>query len=323
MVPEFMIPKNAPQLFSFPGGMPGNGYSGRATNEEDVSDPYGGGDHPGPYGRVNDPYDGDWALNPLGGKQIKMQALPMLQTQGAQPMLQSQQAVPPDNIWNDGVMGTNSIFMHSMSSKDANQNLMTKRAQKQPSPEVGPGGPGSDSEWVGTNTVFFGSNGGGYGWARKAGPKALTGQALRSLPQGPAVTRDGYSNGGKVQSVPNLGGTNFAFNMADGSHWGWARKQQQPAAGKAPRAQKSVLQSLFRSDDAHEAEYGREGDNQLNDDVLPSAVGTGGPVIGVDGKPSNVDHAWAKHPEEFSFACSEDIDGCAGGLTVDPVYAAD
>jgi hypothetical protein len=22
---------------------------------------------------VNDPYDGDWALNPLGGKQIKMQ----------------------------------------------------------------------------------------------------------------------------------------------------------------------------------------------------------------------------------------------------------
>ena len=29
-------------------------------------------------------------------------------------------------------MGTNSIFMHSMSSKDANQNLMTKRAQKQP-----------------------------------------------------------------------------------------------------------------------------------------------------------------------------------------------
>ena len=121
---------------------------------------------------MNDPYDGDWALNPLGGKQIKMQvdparnlsrsfnftnlhayqALPMLQTQGAQPRLQSQQAVPPDNIWNDGVsemtsiaavrlelnhpdsqvMGTNSIFMHSMSSKDANANLMTKRAQKQP-----------------------------------------------------------------------------------------------------------------------------------------------------------------------------------------------
>ena len=36
---------------------------------------------------------------------------------------------------------------------------------------------------------------------------------------------------------------------------------------------------------------------QLNDDVRPSAVGTGGPVIGVDGLPSNVDHAWAKHDE--------------------------
>ena len=155
---------------------------------------------------------------------------------------------------------------------------------------------------------------------------------------------------------------------------------------------------------------------QLNDDVLPSAVGTGGPVIGVDGLPSNVDHAWAKHDEvappaaqplpcclarprfagpgspsdsaaregaawpaarcsarrrgrpaspalprqtgragsasfpvalvvpdacaalhrhrlhnpraapaaqEFSFKCSDDIYGCAGGLTVDPVYAHD
>ena len=31
------------------------------------------------------------------------QALPMLPTQGAQPMLQNQQPVPADNIWNDGV----------------------------------------------------------------------------------------------------------------------------------------------------------------------------------------------------------------------------
>ncbi len=28
---------------------------------------------PGPYGRVNDPYDGDWALGPLGGKAVTMQ----------------------------------------------------------------------------------------------------------------------------------------------------------------------------------------------------------------------------------------------------------
>ena len=33
-------------------GMPGNGYSGRANNLEDYTDPYGGGDVPGPYGNV-------------------------------------------------------------------------------------------------------------------------------------------------------------------------------------------------------------------------------------------------------------------------------
>jgi len=237
-------------------------------------------------------------------------------------MLQSQPVIQ-DNIWNDDIMGTDSIFMHSMSSKEANEHLQAKRAQPAPSELVGPGGPGSDSAWVGTNQVFFGSNGGGYGWARRAVPKTLAGQALTGIDAN-SLVRDGYSNGGKVQSVPNLGGTNFAFNKADGYHYGWARKPQRPQpAAKAPRAQKSLMQSLYRSDDAHEAEYGREGPNQLNDDVLPSAVGTGGPVIGVDGKPSNVDHAWQKKPEEFSFKCSDDIYGCAGGLTVDPVYAAD
>jgi hypothetical protein len=261
---------------------------------------------------VNDPYDGDWALNPLGGKQVKLQTLPMM------PL-----PVAEDNIWNGDVMGTDSIFMHKMTSKDANQNLQAKRAMPHPSELEGPGGPGSDSSWVGTDQVFFGSNGGGYGWARRAGPKTLTGQALTGI-DASNLQRDGYSNGGRIQEVPTLGGTNFAFNKADGYHFGWARKQQpNTPAAKSPRAQKSLMQSLFRSDDAHEAEYGREGDNQLNDDVLPSAVGTGGPVIGVDGKPSNVDHTWQKHDEEFSFKCSDDIYGCAGGLTVDPVYAAD
>jgi hypothetical protein len=33
-------------------GMPGNGYSGRANNLEDYTDPYGGGDVPGPYGNA-------------------------------------------------------------------------------------------------------------------------------------------------------------------------------------------------------------------------------------------------------------------------------
>mmetsp|Transcript_46460 Transcript_46460/g.123298 ORF Transcript_46460/g.123298 Transcript_46460/m.123298 type:complete len:305 (-) Transcript_46460:197-1111(-) len=304
--------------------MPATGYSGRATNEEDYADPYGGGDKPGPYGYVNDPYDGDWALNPLGGKQIKMQSLfrapmvapraPVMQAKG-----QMQAAMGDDNIWNEGVMGTNSIFMHQMTSKDAQMNLEMKRSQPAPSEPVGPGGAGADSSWVGTNSVFFGSNGGGYGWARAPTQKIMKGQALRSIDKSKSVYRDGYSSN-TIQSVPVLGGTNAAFNLADGYHYGWAKKPQSP---KTNRVQKSHLQSLFRSADAHEAEYGREGDNQLNDDVLPSAVGTGGPVIGVDGKPSNIDHTWAKHQEEFSFKCSEDIPGCAEGLTVDPEYAAD
>ena len=99
---------------------------------------------------------------------------------------------------------------------------------------------------------------------------------------------------------------------------------------------------------------------QLNDDVLPSAVGTGGPVIGVDGLPSNVDHTWNHYPDvsgfpipclllcitlslfwvtnchwfellvksvigaqAFSFACNPDILGCETGLEVDPEYAWD
>ena len=33
-------------------GMPDTGHSGRANNYEDISDPYGGGDVPGPYGNI-------------------------------------------------------------------------------------------------------------------------------------------------------------------------------------------------------------------------------------------------------------------------------
>ncbi len=42
---------------------------------EDYTDPYGGGDVRGPYGYVNDPYDGDWALGPLGGKARNVQVI--------------------------------------------------------------------------------------------------------------------------------------------------------------------------------------------------------------------------------------------------------
>jgi hypothetical protein len=99
---------------------------------------------------------------------------------------------------------------------------------------------------IAPSQVFFGSNGGGYGWARRAGPKTLTGQALTGI-DASNLQRDGYSNGGRIQEVPTLGGTNFAFNKADGYHFGWARKQQpNTPAAKSPRAQKSLMQVIQR-----------------------------------------------------------------------------
>ena len=129
--------------------------------------------------------------------------------------------------------------------------------------------------------------------------------------------------GGKAPpKTPDWVGTNQAFfgahqggdssftHQAKRSHF---KKAQQKSGRKMKVAR---TQSLFRSDDPHMAEYGLEGDNILNEDVLPSDIGSGGPVIGVDGEPSNVDHAWVHVEEPFSFACDETILGCAGGLEV-------
>jgi hypothetical protein len=45
--------------------------------------------------------------------------------------------------------------------------------------------------------------------------------------------------------------------------------------------------------------------------------------MGVDGDASNDAHEWKHVEEPFSFACNEDIPGCADGLTVDSTYAND
>jgi len=143
-----------------------------------------------------------------------------------------------DNIWNGAEMGTDSIFMHNMSPKDAAQ---SRQARAQPSPYVPKGQLSADDAWrqaspfTGTNSVFFGSNGGGNGWASP--PQSLYGggwstQGHRSKGQDP----------NHIPSVPALGGTNFAFNAADGYHYGWARKGpgsvkgQTKQAAKAPKA---------------------------------------------------------------------------------------
>lgn len=144
--------------------------------------------------------------------------------------------------------------------------------------------------------------------------------------------------GGKApEPVPDWVGTNTAFFGAhQGGDSSFTHQPQAQAAkggrgrfqraqhGKSSRKMKMAhTQKLFRSDDPHLAEYGLEGDNILNEDVLPSDVGSGGPVIGVDGEPSNVDHEWVHVEEPFSFSCNPDILGCEEGLEVDPDYAND
>jgi hypothetical protein len=267
-------------LATFPQGMPGNGHSGRATNVEDFADPYGGGDVPGPYGRVNDPYDGDWALAPLGGKAINVQGLHAVNPA---------EAAKDQNIWGAKDMGTNSIFMGNMPASEAYDKRRINRRQMGPPPNMMPNKRAADAnkqplsfvpdaDWVGTNAAFMGANGGGYGLAR-----------------------------GKKMGL---------------AHKATAKKAA-PAASHQQTVMRAQMQTLFRSDDPHEAEYGREGEHQLDASVLPSDIGSGGPVMGVDGKPSNMAHAWVHVDEPFSFACNPDISGCEKGLTVDPLYAHD
>jgi len=104
-------------LFSHPGGMPDTGYSGRANNLEDYTDPYGGGDVPGPYGFANDPYDGDWALGPLGGKGIRTQNLnfvngPVRRSAPAPRIKHGRMAEEDEpNVWGAEPMGTDSLFI--------------------------------------------------------------------------------------------------------------------------------------------------------------------------------------------------------------------
>ena len=104
-------------------------------------------------------------------------------------------------------------------------------ASYRPSPYVPKGQLSAEDAWrqaspfTGTNSVFFGSNGGGNGWASP--PQSLYGggwstQGHRSKGQDPK----------HIPSVPELGGTNFAFNAADGYHYGWARKAPANPAGR-------------------------------------------------------------------------------------------
>jgi hypothetical protein len=283
---QFMlVPVNGPMLFSHPGGMPDTGYSGRANNLEDYTDPYGGGDVPGPYGYANDPYDGDWALGPLGGKGIQTQNLRFVdgfqnRRAPAQAPVRNGRMAREDepNVWGSEPMGTDSLFMPRLTASDIKHGEEAhKAAMKKQLAAMGGKKPEPVPDWVGTNTAFFG--------AHQGGDSSFTHQ--------PQAAKGGHGHFKKAQH------------------------------GKGRKMKMAHTQQLFRSDDPHLAEYGFEGDNQLNEDVLPSDIGSGGPVIGVDGEPSNVDHEWVHVEEPFSFSCNPDILGCEEGLEVDPDYAND
>ena len=79
-----------------------------------------------------------------------------------------------------------------------------------------------ESPFVGTNSVFFGSNGGGNGWASK--PQSLYG-ATNAATGGWSTAGHEARPSTHIASVPDMSdGTNFAFMGSDGYHYGWARQ---------------------------------------------------------------------------------------------------
>ena len=210
-------------------------------------------------GYANDPYDGDWALGPLGGKALRTQNLYTVKP-----------AEEP-NIWGEEPMGTNSLFMPRMTESDVRASQQAKAAAMQQQANLMKGQP-PVPDWVGTNQAFFGAHQGGD-------------SSFSSQPQA-KVPRHATSKHGRAR----------------------------PQSRKMKTAH---TQQLFRSEEPGVAEYGLEGDNILNEEVLPSEVGTGGPVIGVDGVPSNGEHEWIHYDEPLDFACDPSILGCEDGLEVE------
>jgi len=142
------------------------------------------------------------------------------------------------------------------------------------------------SPFSGTNSVFFGSNGGGNGWASP--PQSLYGESAggwstlghEHRPQDPR----------NIPSVPHLEGTNFAFNGADGYHYGWARKPAGPAAGAG--SVKSPAQALYGESmgdwSAHSHEHRAQDPKHIPS--VPQLGGTNFAFNGADG----YHYGWAR-----------------------------
>jgi len=177
-------------LATFPGGMPDTGHSGRANNEEDLLDPYGGGDVPGPYGNVNDPYDGDWALAPLGGKARHLSNLRMVMPQ-QRPMMQRRMApmsrlvAQPD--WQPHPQFAQprqferSQYEGVKYAPRENYNIINDNA-------------GVDNAGKGTNAAFLGSNGGGFGLKQRTAGAAKLARSAKVAPKARKVTKGAAAN---------------------------------------------------------------------------------------------------------------------------------
>jgi hypothetical protein len=167
-----------------------------------------------------------------------------------------------------------------------------RAVQRRPSPYIPKGQLSADEAWrqsspfSGTNSVFFGSNGGGNGWASK--PQSLYGESM-----------GGWSTAGHehraqdpkhLPSVPELGGTNFAFAGADGYHYGWARKApgahgQVKQSARAPKAARATMEAA-----GGWSAHGHEAQPSKNIGSVPELGGTNFAFAGADG----YHYGWAR-----------------------------
>lgn len=218
----------------------------------------------------------------------------MMVPENAPQLYAVQQPTGQDNIWNDASMGTDSIFMHSLSSKDVEQSRQARAHQ--PNPYAPARGQSAEDAWrssspfTGTNSVFFGSNGGGNGWAAK--PQSLYGGGWSA---------HGHEHRAQdpkhIPSVPQLGGTNFVFEGADGYHYGWARQNKgHAAAGKVLGAKKSpAATSAIRATQQAAGGWTTAGHEHRPQDPLhiPSVPHLGGTNYAFEGADGG-HYGWAK-----------------------------
>jgi len=198
-----------------------------------------------------------------------------------------QLAMAPDSPYNEAAWGTNSIFMHVTPEDTAAARQARLAAAPRPNPYAtktsGDEAWRQSSPFTGTNSVFFGANGGGNGWAAR--PQTLYGQGWSTAghihaPQDPK----------HLPSLPHLGGTNAAFSGADGYHYGWARKA--PAAAADKTAKQAIRATNAAAGGWSTAGHGHRAQDPKHLPSVPHLGGTNEAFSGADG----YHYGWARKP---------------------------